>query len=69
MCKDQWCPAKEQCYRYVAPVNEYRQSYFMLSPRVDGKCEMYVPCNYDGGEKNVTILGRTVATLCGKMDG
>jgi hypothetical protein len=32
MCKGTNCPQKEECYRYTAPVNEYRQSYFVEVP-------------------------------------
>jgi hypothetical protein len=41
MCKGTGCPAKEDCFRYTAPVNEHRQAYFMEPPIKDGKCEMY----------------------------
>ncbi len=39
MCKDNDCPIREKCYRYTAPPSKYRQSYFMESPREDGKCD------------------------------
>lgn len=33
MCnKDIDCPFKHKCYRYKAPVNEYRQAYFTEPP-------------------------------------
>lgn len=32
MCKGTNCPLKESCYRFTAPENEYRQSYFMNPP-------------------------------------
>ena len=42
MCKGDNCPKKENCYRYTAPVNEYRQSYFFDTPiKEDGTCEHY----------------------------
>ena len=27
MCIPHNCPVKDKCYRFTAPVNEYRQSY------------------------------------------
>lgn len=38
MCLDHECPMKLKCYRYTAPVNEYRQSYFTDSPRKGDEC-------------------------------
>ena len=39
-CNDQLCPSRKKCYRFTAPANEYRQSYFMVTPREqnDVKC-------------------------------
>ena len=31
-CEGKGCPFKEECYRFTAPVNEYRQSYFINVP-------------------------------------
>ncbi len=28
MCEDETCSQKEECYRYTAQPNPYRQSYF-----------------------------------------
>ena len=28
MCNDKQCPLKDKCYRFTAPANPYRQSYF-----------------------------------------
>ncbi len=33
MCRDKECPKKDTCYRYTAPVNKHRQSYFTESPK------------------------------------
>jgi hypothetical protein len=41
MCLGTDCPHKENCYRFTAKPNEYRQAYFTESPIKDGKCEMY----------------------------
>jgi len=32
MCGTLTCHLKENCYRYLAPANEYRQSYFAIPP-------------------------------------
>lgn len=41
MCEGTDCPMKEKCYRFTAPINEYRQSYFVNVPLKDGECEHY----------------------------
>ena len=50
MCDRQECPSCDQCYRFVAEPNPYRQSYF-APPYPDyssGKCEYFVPVQPDG---------------------
>jgi len=43
MCEGTNCPMRANCYRYTAPVNPYRQSYFRVVP-VDGEnCNYYSP--------------------------
>lgn len=32
-CPGKDCTLKEDCYRFTAPVNEYRQSYFAEIPK------------------------------------
>jgi hypothetical protein len=32
MCEGTNCPFKKECYRFTAPVNEDRQSYFINTP-------------------------------------
>jgi len=32
MCYGDGCSLKAECYRYTAPVNEYRQAYFVYVP-------------------------------------
>ena len=46
MCKGQDCPLRESCYRYTAPANPFRQSYFLTEP-VDelGDCDEWVDNN------------------------
>lgn len=42
MCEGLTCLRKEQCYRYTAPKNEHRQSYFFQMPlEKDNSCEYY----------------------------
>ena len=43
MCKGTMCPKKETCYRFTAPVNEYRQSFFVAPPinMLTGECKEY----------------------------
>jgi hypothetical protein len=36
------CSHKETCYRYTAPVTDFRQSWFCECPlKSDGSCDMY----------------------------
>jgi len=49
MCHGDMCPKKESCYRYTAPVNEYRQAYFMVVPlKPDNTCDEY----WDNKDRN-----------------
>lgn len=43
MCKGDMCAKKETCYRFTAPVNEFRQSFFVASPinMLTGECVEY----------------------------
>lgn len=45
MCTGEECDRKDRCYRYTAPVNKYRQSYFNYPPivkKMDGySCEYF----------------------------
>ncbi len=42
-CNGKNCPLKEDCYRFTAPSNKYRQSYFVETPKLkkNGVCEEY----------------------------
>lgn len=48
MCTDSFCPMKELCYRYTAPVNPDYQMYFYNSPlEYTEENDVKVPkCNY-----------------------
>ena len=40
-CQGTDCALKESCYRYLAPVTEWRQSWFSEFPFKNGKCDHY----------------------------
>lgn len=41
-CPGKNCTLKEECYRFTAPDNEYRQSVFVNTPQQkDGVCEEF----------------------------
>ena len=39
MCQNQTCPVKEECYRFMATPNPYRQSYAAFKVTSDKGCE------------------------------
>lgn len=43
MCNGNMCAKKESCYRFTAPVNEFRQDYFASPPinMLTGNCDKY----------------------------
>jgi hypothetical protein len=43
MCSGEKCPLKENCYRFLAIPNEFRQSYFMNPPynHQTNECEYF----------------------------
>lgn len=41
MCKGEWCPIKDSCYRHACKADKYSQSYFVDSPFDGEKCEFY----------------------------
>jgi len=49
MCLDKDCPLHHHCYRFTAPANQHRQSYF-LAPRDGDKCLEFV--SNDDARKN-----------------
>lgn len=40
-CKWEDCDKKEQCYRYTAIANEFRQAYFRKTPKSEN-CEYFI---------------------------
>jgi hypothetical protein len=41
MCQDKECPKRDECYRFTAPANPYRQSFFIDSPREGDECKYF----------------------------
>lgn len=41
ICTDELCSRRFSCYRFTAPVNPWRQSYFAESPRKGEECTEY----------------------------
>ncbi len=41
-CHGKYCQIKEKCYRYTATPNAFWQSYFLISPYKDEKCEYFL---------------------------
>ena len=54
MCKGTDCPSANDCYRFRAIPNEYRQSYFVNPPLEDGKCDYF--WSIDGYTRLQSIL-------------
>lgn len=56
-CNDYHCPSKEICYRYTAPVNEFRQSWVNTNRESDAyNCELFWHngiCKYCGQKDGV----------------
>lgn len=47
-CEGTNCPLKETCYRFTAPMSEYRQSMFVETPlKLDGTCDEYWEDKYE----------------------
>jgi hypothetical protein len=45
MCSNSTCPLREQCYRFTAVPNEYRQSYGTFKPEIKGdkvECKHFI---------------------------
>jgi hypothetical protein len=47
MCSGDGCPLKENCYRYLAEADPYRQSYFAEAPIKNGECGQHWPTHPD----------------------
>jgi hypothetical protein len=43
MCNGSGCASANECYRFRAIPNEYRQSYFNTPPIKDGRCDYFAP--------------------------
>jgi hypothetical protein len=42
LCKNKICPLSEQCYRFKAQPDEFRQAYSEFEPDDDGNCEFFI---------------------------
>lgn len=41
MCQNQFCTLKENCYRFKATPNEFRQSYGVFTQNEDKTCDYF----------------------------
>lgn len=58
MCSGNNCPLKENCYRFLAAPNPYRQSYFTEPPfnKVIEDCDYFWDFgNYDASRKSKDV--------------
>ena len=53
MCKNKDCKLKEDCYRFRAIPNQYRQSYANFKPDEEGECDHFV--EIVKGDRIITI--------------
>lgn len=52
MCVGTGCPLRENCYRYMAEPNGWRQSFADFTGLVkDGKCAEQIPLSGKGGQQ------------------
>lgn len=47
MCKGEGCLLRKNCWRYIGPAQPQYQSYFVVPPIQDKKCDYYWHCEYD----------------------
>ena len=43
MCANTNCSLRENCWRFKATPNPFRQSYFMGNPNNKNQCDLYYP--------------------------
>lgn len=53
MCKENNCPKRLECYRFMAIPTPYRQSYFVELKYDENGCELYWPINYEDANKQI----------------
>jgi hypothetical protein len=56
MCRDEHCKRHLKCHRMTAPVTEFRQAYFVNSPRQGKKCDFF--WDNKGYQKQEDICGK-----------
>lgn len=42
MCEGKDCPLKEKCLRFKSIPSEFRQSYFLETPYINGNCSHFL---------------------------
>lgn len=70
-CQDSTCPQRDQCARYLMVPSEWRQAYYMESPRKGGECVAYWP-TYRGAPfrlRNVDDADAAVRTMATEASG
>ncbi len=45
MCKNNQCPSKNKCFRYMAIANPHRQSYAGFTVDMNDRCSSFVNIN------------------------
>ena len=43
MCDDKTCEKRKTCYRFMGIPNNFRQTYFLTSPKEEERCDEYFP--------------------------
>ena len=56
-CKDEECPLKDTCFRYVAKPDEFWQAYFTETPfdKIRNTCDFYWSIKTEENEKVLAI--------------
>lgn len=55
MCSGQDCPMRDRCYRFTAPKNDWRQSFFFNPPIKEDKT-----CDHFWDNQEYTLKGAKV---------
>ncbi len=51
-CNNSTCEQRNNCFRWIAPINKYNQSWQAFEP-LNGKCEYFkvIPNKFEGKKK------------------
>lgn len=62
MCDNKNCTLRKECYRFTAPVNEFKQSYFIETPKqVEGNCsEFWSNKGYTTNDKTLETINKLI---------